>query len=408
MIEREAQNGLKHTNMNMKTNDMNGRFALPSLLAVILIGWMCWNGGTASRAQTPPATQSPQLQEVVKLTQAKMSDEVILAYIKNSGASYNLSADDILYLNNQGVSQAVISALLQNKGSAPAPAPAAAPTTPVIQPATPPPQVSPYPGQAPVAISPVEVPPPGSDVSLSYFQAQLAPYGTWVEVPGYGQCWRPGVESVETDWRPYFNGGHWDYTDDGWTWMSDYPWGEYVFHYGRWFRDPALGWLWRPGYHWGPGWVCWRYAEGDGYAGWAPLPPGARFEPGVGLIWDGHAAVDVDFGLPADAFVFIPFDHFWAHDYLAFRAPLWRAHDLFRASLVVNHYGFIGGRFVIGGLGRERIGILTHHDIVAGHFMFHDAHIAHDHDIFHGFDHGHDDHGRDFGHGFGHDEHDHH
>ena len=119
---------------------------------MLVIAWLCWNGGVTSHAQSGPATQSPQLQEIVKLTQAKMSDDVILSYIKNSGAAYNLSADDILYLNTQGVSQPVISALLQAKSSgapAPAPAPVATPMTPA-PPVNPAPavQVSPYPGEA--------------------------------------------------------------------------------------------------------------------------------------------------------------------------------------------------------------------------------------------------------------------
>ena len=33
----------------------------------------------------------------------------------------------------------------------------------------------------------------------------------------------------------------------------------------------GTGWVWVPGYTWAPAWVSWRY--GDGYAGWAPLPP---------------------------------------------------------------------------------------------------------------------------------------
>ena len=49
------------------------------------------------------SSQSPQLQEVVNLTKAKMSDDVILTYIKNSSTSYDLSANDILYLNSQAV-----------------------------------------------------------------------------------------------------------------------------------------------------------------------------------------------------------------------------------------------------------------------------------------------------------------
>jgi hypothetical protein len=213
-------------------------------------------------------------------------------------------------------------------------------------------------------------------VTLSYFQTQLAPYGTWVDVPGCGLCWRPAVQDSELGWRPYFNAGHWDYTDDGWYWRSDYPWGEYAFHYGRWARDARHGWVWTPGYEWAPAWVCWRHCEADGFCGWAPLPPAARFEAGVGLLWNGRLAVDVDFGLGADAFVFIPFGHFWEHDYRGFLAPSWRWPALFRASVVANGYRFVGGRFVIEGIGRERVGLLTHHQVIARRVEFHDARIA--------------------------------
>ncbi|HEY3913625.1 MAG TPA: DUF6600 domain-containing protein, partial [Verrucomicrobiae bacterium] len=297
------------------------------VLAFLIIGWLCFRGATAGHAQSAPADLSPGVQEVIKLTKAHMTDDVILAYIRNSGASYTLSADDVLYLNAQGVSQPVISSLLQAKSAAPAPAPApaAAPTPAYVPPpATSAPPVNP-PGEPgtpapPVGVS-AEAPTPGSAVTLPYFQSQLSPYGTWTDIPGYGTCWIPSVQSTTPDWRPYLNAGHWEYTEQGWCWQSDYPWGEYAFHYGRWFRDPRWGWAWVPGYHWGPGWVCWRNAEDTGYCGWAPLPPGARFEAGVGLVWNGRVAVDVDFGLAPDAFVFIPFDHFWAHDYRAFLAP---------------------------------------------------------------------------------------
>jgi len=382
-------------------------------LAIVVIGCLCWNGGTAGRAQSAPANQSPQLQEVVKLTQAKMSDDVILQYVKNSGASYNLSADDILYLNSQGVSQAVISALLASKSSAPAPTAApVAPIAPVASPSTPPPvvspQVSPYPGAPMAAPVPTDAPVPGSDLTLGYFQAQLSPYGSWVDMPGWGLCWVPSVQASVPDWRPYFNGGHWIYTDDGWTWDSDYPWGQYVFHYGRWFRDARYGWIWRPGYNWGPAWVSWRHAESDGFVGWAPLPPDVRFEAGVGLMWNGHVAVDTDFGLAPDMYVFIPFGDFWLNDYVAFRAPLWRVPVLFRGSILVNHFGFVGGRFFFGGFARDRMAFYSHHDIIVGRLSIHDDHILrardfeHSHvDVHGGFR---DDHGRDFhddhGHGF--------
>jgi hypothetical protein len=371
---------LQPNDMNMKMNERSDRkLKILSALAIVAIGCLCWNGGTPGNAQATPATQSPQLQEVVKLTQAKMSDDVILSYIKNSGASYNLSADDILYLNSQGVTQPVISALLAAKSSvaaAPAPAPAL-----VATPTTPAPQISPYPG-ATATPGPVPTAPPvGGEVNLTYFQTQLAPYGQWVDVPGQGLSWVPAVQMTTPDWRPYFNAGHWVYTDDGWSWQSDYPWGEYTFHYGRWFRDPRLGWAWVPGYHWGPAWVCWRHSEGENYCGWAPLPPDAIFEPGVGLMWHGRPGTEVAFGLGPEAFVFIPYDHFWEHDYVGWRAPFDRVPFLFRASLLANHYSFIGGRFVFEGIGRDRIGILTHHSVGVERLEFHDSHI--------GFDHGH-------------------
>jgi hypothetical protein len=363
----------------MKEYDLSDRklkFAV--LLAVAIIGWFCFKGASSAHAQATPANLSPGVQEVVKLSQAHMSDDVILSYIRNSGVSYRLTADDILYLNGQGVSQPILSALLKaapDTASAPAPTPTAAP--PVSVP--PPPAFSQPATPAPAVAVPPSAPLPGSEVTLSYFQTQLAPYGGWVDVPGYGLCWRPTVQDSEVGWRPYFNGGHWDYTDDGWFWRSDYPWGEYAFHYGRWARDARYGWVWTPGYEWAPAWVSWRYCEDPhyGWCGWAPLPPGARFQAGVGILWKGGVAVDADFGLGPDAFAFIPFENFWDHDYRPFLAPSEAVRrDIFHLTFVVNGYRFVGGHFVIDGIGRDRIGVLTHHKVVAASIDFHDARIA--------------------------------
>jgi hypothetical protein len=376
----------------MSNNEFSDRrLKILIVLAVVLIGWL-W--AVSSHAQSAPADLSPGLQEVIKLTKAHMTDDVILAYVRNSGAAYTLSANDILYLNSQGVSQSVISALIQAKPSVAAPVPAptlAAGTPPAMQPPAyvPAPMVNPPgepggPAEPPPGLPESAVAPlPGSEVTLPYFQAQLTPYGTWTDIPGYGQCWIPSAQATEPDWHPYLNGGHWEYTEQGWYWQSDYPWGDYVFHYGRWTRDPRFGWAWAPGYHWGPAWVCWRNAEDAGYCGWAPLPPGARFEVGVGLIWNGRVAVDTDFGLGPDLFVFVPFDHFWAHDYRAFLAPSWRGGVLFRGSILANHYAFVGGHFFVGGIGRDRIGVLTHHDVPLGRIDLRDSRVAHDREIQH-------------------------
>jgi hypothetical protein len=379
----------RHELMN-KNEFSDRRLKILIVLAVLLIGWLCFRGASSSHAQSAPADMSPGLQEVIKLTKAHMTDDVILAYIRNSGNGYNLSANDILYLNNQGVSQPVISALLQSKPAA-APSAPAAPYNPPAQPApVPSPGLSPFPSvnppgepstPPPVLPEASAAPLPGSEVTLPYFQTQLAPYGAWSDIPGYGPCWIPAAQSTVPDWRPYVNAGHWEYTEQGWYWHSDYPWGEYAFHYGRWMRDARYGWAWVPGYHWGPGWVCWRNAENAGFCGWAPLPPGARFEVGVGLIWNGRLAVDTDFGLGPDLFVFMPFDHFWAHDYRAFLVPGWRGRELYRGSVLANNYRFVGGHFFVGGIGRDRIGILTHHDVPLARIEFHDSRIAHERDI---------------------------
>jgi hypothetical protein len=118
----------------------------------------------------------------------------------------------------------------------------------------------------------------GSSFSVSYFYDDLAPYGAWVDYPHYGWCWVP--YDVSPGWRPYFD-GTWIYTEFGWTWVSNEPWGWATYHYGRWVFDPYQGWIWVPGTVWGPAWVAWR--AGDDWVGWAPLPPTATWSASVGL-----------------------------------------------------------------------------------------------------------------------------
>jgi hypothetical protein len=107
--------------------------------------------------------------------------------------------------------------------------------------------------------------------SVDVFYSELEPYGEWVVVNQYGRVWRPSIVVVGAGFRPYGPGGHWVYTDYGWSFESDWGWGWATFHYGRWYLDPGYGWVWVPGTVWAPAWVAWRY--GGGYAGWAPLPP---------------------------------------------------------------------------------------------------------------------------------------
>jgi hypothetical protein len=216
------------------------------------------------------------------------------------------------------------------------------------------------PAAPPVAVEAApEAAPAPAPPTLDYFQSQLAPYGNWVTVPGYGLCWQP---AVNPGWRPYYDGGNWTYSDDGWYWQSDYPWGDIAFHYGRWAYT-AAGWVWVPGYDYAPAWVVWRHADDDGYVGWAPLPPGAVFVDG-GWAFNGvRVGVDFDFDLGAGFFTFVGYDHFWDHDFRQFIVPRDRLALVYRRSVFENHYRLDHGRFINEGLNRDRMAAFTHHDI---------------------------------------------
>ena len=111
------------------------------------------------------------------------------------------------------------------------------------------------------------------EVSFGVFHRSLSAHGHWINLGNYGPCWRPA--NLAIGWRPYFDNGYWAYTEYGWTWISNDPWGDIVFHYGTWEYDSFYGWIWVPGYVWSPAWVTWSYT--DFYIGWAPLPPTFRF-----------------------------------------------------------------------------------------------------------------------------------
>lgn len=101
--------------------------------ASIAIALALLGGSIVCRAQTAPADLSPDVQEVLTLSRQHMDDSVITNYIASTGKAYKLSAADIIYLNSQGVSQSVISALLATSrnvnSQSPAPAqPASLPT----------------------------------------------------------------------------------------------------------------------------------------------------------------------------------------------------------------------------------------------------------------------------------------
>jgi hypothetical protein len=175
-----------------------------------------------------------------------------------------------------------------------------------------------------------------SNVDLGFFYDDLAPYGTWVQTPGYGWAWAPSGVSVS--WRPYEN-GHWIWTDLGWTWVSDEPFGWATYHYGNWAFDPEFGWMWIPGHEWAPAWVSWQV--GPDYIGWGPVPPSYRFGGRVALA-------------PEDC-VFVPSRDFLAPSVARFAVAPSRVRPIFRDTRNYTSFRRVGGSVFVGGLSVDRV-----------------------------------------------------
>jgi hypothetical protein len=170
-------------------------------------------------------------------------------------------------------------------------------------------------------------------VDLGFFYDSLAPYGNWVERPSYGWVWAP--TAVSTSWRPYEN-GHWVWTDEGWVWVTDEPYGWATYHYGRWYDDPEIGWAWVPGDEWGSSWVSWQ--AGADYVGWAPLPPGVSVSVGVGG-YGGYA-----YGIAPENYVFVPDRYFLAPSVATYVVPTARVRGFWGQTRNFTNYRFAGGR----------------------------------------------------------------
>jgi hypothetical protein len=300
-----------------------------------------------------PANISPGAAEVVRLAESGVGDDVVLAYIQNSQATFNLGADDVLYLRDLGLSSPVITAMLNHDATLrdqATPIPNAVPTVPA-QESLPPPEQEPPPAYTST---------PPTDVN--YFYNDLAPYGTWVQLDGVGWCWQPRVVLINHGWRPYCDSGHWLYSDAGWYWQSDYSWGWAPFHYGRWQLHDRCGWVWTPDTTWGPAWVIWR-TSGD-YCGWAPVPPHAVFDVGFGWRFNGvRVGLDFDFGLRPDRFTFVAFKDFTHRDLGHRHLAAAEVTRVYSHTTVVNNYT-VNNRIVANrGIPVDRVAAATHTEI---------------------------------------------
>jgi hypothetical protein len=80
-------------------------------------------------AQVPLQPDDGRLVDLVRLINSGMSDSIIAEQVRQSGQTYNLSVNDLLYLKQNGVQESTIAALMATPAGAPAAAPATAPAT---------------------------------------------------------------------------------------------------------------------------------------------------------------------------------------------------------------------------------------------------------------------------------------
>jgi len=152
------------------------------------------------------AVLAPAALEVIKLAKAGTSPEVVKAFVDSSSSAFNLTAEGVIALKNEGIAEDVIAAMLAHDKNARNPMQTAAPPGPynMTSPAT-----QETPAQGSQATQP-------SDDQL---YNSLAPYGNWNYMSGYGLGWQP------YSWNSY-----------PWWWMG----------WGSWNFVPSFGWWWFP------------------------------------------------------------------------------------------------------------------------------------------------------------------
>jgi len=176
-------------------------------------------------------------------------------------------------------------------------------------------------------------------VSIGFFHSSLSPHGEWIEMESGFRVWRP--INIQNHWRPYLL-GRWIWTDYGWYWMSNEPFGWITYHYGRWYNDDYYGWIWVPDDVWGPAWVEWRYD--NSYIGWAPLPPYATFSVSFGISFTTHWTTPVHY------WNFIPYHHFGNVIHYKDIASVGQTRRLIRTTRTGLQYKVSNGRIINRGV----------------------------------------------------------
>ncbi len=230
-----------------------GAFALLPLSAVLAADTNADSGSISAAApgvsapvqpgQPSPSAKLPYgAEDIVKLTRSQISEDIILNYVQNSGTSYNLSPSDVVTLKDQGVSDRVIKAMLDQRKklaevaaqTAPPPSPQAPlQSDPQSEPQTSAPAPTPSsPDAAPPVVTPPNaplaqaVPPPSTAYVIPYPPATSAYYGYYA--PYYYPYYYGYGGPVISFGFGYRGGWHGGWGHGGWGHGS---WGHGGFHH---------------------------------------------------------------------------------------------------------------------------------------------------------------------------------
>jgi hypothetical protein len=170
-------------------------------------------GGLKIAAPKPAKSVSLSYEagEVLKLVRSDVADEVVMAFIKNSKTGFNLTADEIIALHNEGVADEMINEMLARKKQAPR-----------IVVAAPQPAPQPEPAQQQTV---VQQPAP----TVTYVQQ---PQTVYVPAP-ITYVYRAPVYTYY-DPYPYYYRSYWSYPRVSFNFGFGHHWGHHHFgHFGH-------------------------------------------------------------------------------------------------------------------------------------------------------------------------------
>jgi hypothetical protein len=232
----------------MKTRTSPGLFLTVTITAVLVLAARnvpAQDSTTTSAAQTAPVQLSYGVPQIIQLSKAKVSENTIVAYIQNSGTIYSLNASEIVYLKQQGVSDAVLTTMLNQRQRVTQAAAQTAPQTP--------PTVTPSQPGSPDARS-VETSTAVAQPTVTY--VQTVPSSTVYVIPDtqtyryYNNYYQPAY-----GYYPYYSGWYYPPVSFSFGFGGGYRGGYYHGGWGGGYRGVYSG-----GYHGGGG-----YRGGGGW-----------------------------------------------------------------------------------------------------------------------------------------------